>query len=71
MAGVSLTTGTETKPGVFTSEFWTMLFTNILGVIQLLGGVVDVNNKWVVLAMGIITGLYNVSRGFAKAGVKP
>lgn len=67
-----LTSTTETKPGVYTTEFWTMLIGQVLGVLQL-AGVLDiaVGNKYVVLAMAILGGLYQASRGLAKQGVKP
>jgi hypothetical protein len=67
----SLTTTTETKPGVYTSEFWAMLVGNILGIVQMILGPVNVSDNRVALVMAIITGLYQASRGLAKAGVKP
>lgn len=59
----------ETRPGVRTSEFWKTLVLNGLGTVQLLFGPVDVNNKYVVIAMAIITGTYTASRGLAKQGI--
>jgi hypothetical protein len=59
----------ETKPGLLTTEFWKTLTLNVLGTVQLCTGAVDVNNKYVVLAMAIITGVYSASRGLAKHGV--
>ena len=59
----------ETKPGYLTTEFWSTITLNVLGVVQLCTGSVDVNNKYVALAMAIVTGLYNGSRGLAKAGI--
>jgi hypothetical protein len=67
----SLTSTTETKPGVYTSEFWVTLIGNILGIVQMVLGPVNVNDNRVVLALAIINGLYAASRGLAKAGVKP
>lgn len=61
----------ETKPGVKTTEFWTTLFVNVLGVAQLFSGGIDGNNKYVVVGLGIINGLYAASRGIAKQGIKP
>lgn len=60
----------ETKPGIYTTEFWTTTLAMILGVIKV-SGLVDINlqDKWVVLAMAVIGGLYNVSRGIAKQSV--
>lgn len=59
----------ETRPGIYTTEFWKTLILNVLGAAQLLFGPVDVNNKYVVLAMAIITGSYTASRGLAKQGI--
>lgn len=59
----------ETKPGYLTTEFWTTITLNVLGVAQLVTNSISVNNKYVALGMAIITGLYNGSRGLAKAGV--
>ena len=59
----------ETKPGYLTTEFWTTVVTTVLGIIQLSTGAVDVNNKYVAIGMAIIVGLYNGSRGIAKAGL--
>lgn len=58
----------ETKPGYLTTEFWTTVFTSLLGVAQMATGAVNVNNKWIALAMAIVVGLYNASRGIAKVG---
>ena len=59
----------ETKPGYLTTEFWTTVFSMVIGVVQMATGAVAVNNKWVALAMAIVVGLYNASRGIAKQGV--
>jgi hypothetical protein len=59
----------ETRPGVKTTEFWTTLGLNVLGSVQLLFGPVDVQNKYVVIGMAIVSGVYNASRGLAKQGV--
>jgi hypothetical protein len=58
----------ESKPGVRTTEFWVSLFSNVAGLIQLTTGTVDVSNKYVAIALGIINGAYAVSRGLAKQG---
>lgn len=72
MAVQKLTSGTETKPGVYTTEFWTMLAAQLLGFLQLFGVTsAGVNDKTVLLIQGAIAGLYALSRGFAKQGVKP
>jgi hypothetical protein len=59
----------ETKPAVKTTEFWTMLFGNLLGVVQLVAGPVNVSDNRIGLAMSIITGAYMASRGLAKQGI--
>lgn len=59
----------ETKPGYLTTEFWTTIFLLVLGMVQNITGAVDVNDKWVTLAMAIVAGIYNASRGIAKQGV--
>lgn len=60
----------ETKPGIQTTEFWIALFTNVAGFADLFG-VVDagVNNKYGIIAIAIVNGLYAVGRGRAKQGV--
>lgn len=60
---------TETKAGYLTTEFWTTVVAEVLAVIQMLTGTINVSNKWVVLGMAIVGGLYNGSRGLAKQGV--
>ena len=72
MAGEQLTSGTETKPGVYTTEFWVNLATQVLGIIQLVG-ITDLNvsDKTVLLVQGIVAAAYTLSRGWAKSGVKP
>lgn len=59
----------ESKPGYLTTEFWITLFSNLGGLLNLLGAWNFVPNKWVVIAMAVINGLYAVSRGQAKQGV--
>lgn len=59
----------ETKPGVYTTEFWVTIFANILGVVNLTGVWDFTSNKYAVLFMAIISGLYTVGRGLAKSGV--
>lgn len=59
----------ESKPGVTTSEFWTTIFVNALGIVQLLAGPVDVSDNKVAVVLGIVNGAYAASRGLAKQGV--
>jgi len=62
----------ETKPGIQTTEFWTMLFGQVVSLLQLTGAwqfMPDGNNKFVVIAMAVLGGLYAIGRGQAKQGV--
>ena len=63
----------ETKPGYLTSEFWIVIATNVLGIMQLVGldpyTLSDSSNKYVVGALAFLNGLYAVGRGKAKQGV--
>ncbi len=59
----------ETRPGVRTSEFWTNLFVNALGIVQLLTGPVNVSDSKVATVLAIVNGAYIASRGLAKQGV--
>jgi len=56
----------ETKPAFYTTEFWTTLFVNVINLINLTGLWNFVPNKYSVLAMAIVQGLYTASRGIAK-----
>jgi hypothetical protein len=72
MAGQQFTSGTETKPGVYTTEFWVNIATQALGILQLVGVTdIHVSDKTVLLVQGIVAGAYTLSRGWAKSGVKP
>jgi hypothetical protein len=62
----------ETKPAVKTTEFWTMLFGQVLGLLQLTGAwqyAPDGRNTYVAIGMAVLGGLYAVARGQAKSGV--
>jgi hypothetical protein len=59
----------ETRPGAKTTEFWVTLFTNALGVFELVFGGLNVDNENVMIALAVINGLYAASRGIAKQGV--
>jgi len=61
----------ETKPGPKTTEFWTMIFTNVLGLVNVTGIWNYVPNGVSVYVMAIVSGLYAVARGLAKLNVKP
>lgn len=62
----------ETKPGIQTTEFWTNLFGQVVALLQLTGAwqyMPPSNNKYVIIAMAVLGGLYAVGRGRAKQGV--
>lgn len=59
----------ETKPGIYTTEFWVALFTNAIGLVNLAGGWNYVPNKWALILMAIVNAAYAVSRGQAKSSV--
>jgi hypothetical protein len=61
----------ETKPGPKTTEFWVTMFSNALGLVQLVAGPVNVSDNRVAVVLAIINGAYAASRGLAKQGVKP
>jgi hypothetical protein len=63
----------ETKPGYMTTEFWVQIFGQAVGLLQLTGAwqyAPDSSNKYVMIAMAILGGLYAVGRGQAKQGVQ-
>lgn len=60
---------TETKPGPKTTEFWVTMFANVLGLIQVIAGPVDVTDNKIAIALAIVNGAYAASRGLAKQGV--
>jgi hypothetical protein len=59
----------ETKPGVKTTEFWLHNLALLVNALNLLGAWNFAPNKYSVQAQAIITGLYALSRGFAKLGI--
>lgn len=62
----------ETKPGIQTTEFWTMLFGQVVAMAQLTGAwqyAPSSKNPFVLIAMAVLGGLYAVARGQAKQGV--
>jgi hypothetical protein len=67
-AGKGVTT-METKPGIYTTEFWVTMLTNGVGLVNLFGLWDYVPNKWSVLLMAVVNAAYQVSRGQAKSGV--
>ena len=62
----------ETKPGIYTTEFWVQIFGQAVGLLQLTGAwqyAPNSSNKYVMIAMAVLGGLYAVGRGQAKQGV--
>jgi hypothetical protein len=59
----------ETKPAPKTTEFWTTVFTNALGLLQVIAGPVNVSDNKVATVLAIVNGAYIASRGLAKQGV--
>lgn len=63
---VEVTTSTETKPGIYTTEFWFTLFCNLLGTYELFFGGLDVDNSVVAISLVVLDAAYGISRGIAK-----
>ena len=61
----------ETKPGYLTTEFWVSTITGLYMVLNTTGVLSQIPAQWSGTALAIISGLYAVSRGQAKQGVKP
>ena len=59
----------ETKEFWRTSEFWISILTNLGALASAIAGALPM--KYAVPLMGLVNGLYAVSRGLAKAGVPP
>lgn len=60
----------ETKPGIYTTEFWITIFTNLAALVDIAGAdYLNTQNRYVVLAVAVVNGLYAVSRGRAKQGI--
>lgn len=59
----------ETKPALYTTEFWLTMFGNLGGLLDVFNVWNFVPNTWVVIGLALINGLYAVSRGQAKGGV--
>ena len=64
----TLANGTETKPGLFTTEFLFALAFNAGAVLELVADPFNIPNKYVVFAMAAVTAIYSASRGLAKQG---
>src|SRR5205814_1874716 len=61
----------ETKPGPQTTEFWVTIFSNALGLLQMIAGPVNVSDNKVATLLAVVNAAYAASRGLAKQGVKP
>jgi hypothetical protein len=61
----------ETKPGTKTTEFWSSMAVNAAMLLNLAGVWNFVPNRYSVIVIGIVQGLYSLSRGQAKQGVAP
>lgn len=59
----------ETKPGVYTTEFWIMLLTFIVNMLNELGWWNFISNWHSGILMTIAVAAYQVARGQAKSGV--
>ena len=59
----------ETKEFWRTSEFWISILTNLGALASAIAGALPM--KYAVPLMGLVNGLYAISRGLAKAGVPP
>lgn len=59
----------ETKPGVYTTEFWTMVLGNVFSLVNITGLWNYVPNRLSELFMAVISAIYVLSRGQAKQGV--
>jgi hypothetical protein len=55
----------EVKPGFMTTEFWLVVVTNLITVMQSLQGQIDA--KWVVFALAGLNGVYAFIRALVKA----
>lgn len=59
----------ETKPAIYTTEFWLTVLALVAGVVQQAVGLFNISDSRVLLFQSIVLALYNVSRGLAKQGV--
>lgn len=59
------------KPGVITTEFWTTQAVNLVALLNAAGVWNLMPKQYSVAVMGIVTGLYSLSRGWAKSSGKP
>lgn len=60
---------TETKPGVYTTEFWVSVALIVLGALQQAVGLFNISDARVATLQTIIAAAYAIARGLSKAGV--
>lgn len=60
----------ETKPGIFTTELWLTLVINFIMFLNMIEVWTLVPDKWAGIIMAVVSGLYTISRGWAKSGVQ-
>jgi len=61
----------ETKPGIYTTEFWITAITSLIAILDLSGAWDFVPDRYATVLLAIVNAAYSVSRGIAKQGVKP
>jgi hypothetical protein len=61
----------ETKPGIYTTEFWTSLLVGLFFFLDAVGAYDLIPKNWAAIGLAIIGGLYTASRGIAKIGATP
>lgn len=59
----------ETKPGIYTTEFWTMVLTIVINLVNLFGWWDFTSNWHSGLILTVVTAAYQLSRGLAKSHV--
>jgi hypothetical protein len=59
----------ETKPGIYTTEFWATVIGVVLGIVQQALGPFNVGDRTVLIMQAVLLGAYNVSRGLSKSNV--
>lgn len=59
----------ETRPGIKTTEFWVTVFIQVLAMIGAASGKISYDAA--LFTAGGTGGLYTLSRGHAKNGIKP
>lgn len=59
----------ETRPGIHTTEFWLTVAGNAAVLITTIAGVLP--PEYAAIAVVVANALYAISRGIAKANIKP